>query len=78
MAMFIIFTSAQADLVRGPSESNPAAALNPIERTGSAHILGLEVLSDPAHEPHWSLLGSLPQLDSADPAFPAPLDVEES
>lgn len=76
MNPFIILTDEQADSVRGPAVSIPSAALNPIERAGSAQILGLEVLSDPAHEPHWTLLGSLPQLNQDDPEFPAPIVVE--
>jgi len=75
MAMFILLTAEQADTVRGPSSSTPSAALAPVERQGGVFILGVEVLGDPAHQAHWSYLSALPQLDSADPAFPPLLDV---
>lgn len=74
MPRFILLDSEQADLVRGSSLVSPSAALNPIERAGTAFILGVSVLSDPAHESHWMLLGALPQLDQTDSAFPAPLE----
>jgi hypothetical protein len=77
MSVFILLTSAEADQVRGPSATNPAASLNPIERQGDVFILGVNVLSDPAHEAHWEYLGALPQMDSDDPAFPGPIDPEE-
>ena len=73
MATFILLDADQADSVRGPS--TPSAALNPIERDGGVFVLGVEVLTDPAHQAHWSYLSALPQLDSADPAFPPLLDV---
>lgn len=77
MAMFILLTDIEAANVRGPSISDPTAALNPIERQGGVFILNVLVLADPAHESHRDFLGSLPQMDSTDPAFPAPLDVED-
>lgn len=73
MPLFILMTAEQADIVRGPSSSNPSAALNPIERVGPAFIFGVAVLGDAAHEQHWALLGALPQMDSSDPDFPPPL-----
>lgn len=76
MSKIIILDSVQADLVRGPSASVPSSALQPVERAGSRFILGLEVLGDHAHEPHWALLESLQQLDHADPGVPAALDPE--
>lgn len=71
MAMFILLTAGQADHVRGPSISTPAAALDPIERQGGALILGIDVLTDPAHAAHRDFLSVLPGLDSSDPSFPA-------
>tara|TARA_R110000822_G_scaffold170213_1_gene310106 strand:- start:499 stop:714 length:216 start_codon:yes stop_codon:yes gene_type:complete len=71
--MFILLGAAQADVVRGPS--TPSAALNPTERQGGVFILGVEVLTDPAHAAHRDYLAVLPQMDSANPAFPPPVDV---
>lgn len=58
--MLILLTSEEADAVRGPSETTPSAALQPIVLTDGRYILGTEVLSDPAHAKHWALLASLP------------------
>ena len=69
MAMFILLTAEHVANVRGPSNSNPAASLYPVERQG-VYILGVEVLSDPAHEAHWVYLSTLPQMDSEDKEFP--------
>lgn len=74
MARFIILTAEQADQVRGPSASDPWATLDPVERQGGKFILGLRVLTDPAHEAHWEFLGALPQLDTSDPAFPPEIE----
>ena len=74
MASFIILNAEQADQVRGPSATDPSAALDPIARQGGAFILGLRVLTDPAHEAHWSFLSALPQLDTSDPAFPPEIE----
>jgi hypothetical protein len=68
--MFIVLTAGQADHVRGPSISTPAAALNPIERQGGTFILGVEVLDDPAHIAHREYLEALPQLDGNDEQLP--------
>jgi len=72
MAIFILLDAAQADSVRGLS--TPSAALDPIEREGGVFVLGVEVLTDPAHEAHWSYLAALPQMDSSDPGFPAEVE----
>ena len=72
MPMFIILDAGQADSVRGPS--TPSAALNPIERQGGVFVLGVEVLTDPAHEAHSDYLAALPQMDSSDPSFPAEIE----
>lgn len=74
MAIFIIMTEAQADTVRGPSVSNPSAALAPIERQGGIYIVGANVLLDPAHVAHHEYLAALPQMDSSDPGFPAEVE----
>lgn len=71
MATFILLTAEQADDVRGPSISTQAAALNPIERQGGTFVLGLDVLTDPAHMVHREVLSGLLRLDSGDHAFPA-------
>ncbi|WP_439614564.1 hypothetical protein [Reyranella sp.] len=68
MSVFIFMTTTQADEVRGLT--TPPAALDPVERQGGVFILGVAVLADPAHAIHHALLSSLPQLDSADSAFP--------
>lgn len=67
MSMFILLDQAQAGIVRGLS--TPSAALNPIAREGGVFILGVEVLTDPAHEARRPYLEVLPQMDSADPNF---------
>jgi len=77
MAMFILLTAEQADQVRGPSESAPYAALNPIERAGGVFILGVEVLQAPYHEVHAAFLGGLPQMDENDPDFPGEIQPPE-
>jgi len=73
MAMFILLTSQHAAAVRGASNTNPAASLNPVERQGGIYILGAEVLADPAHAAHLGVLAGLPQLDSEDLEFPPAL-----
>lgn len=73
MAMFILLTAEQADHVRGPSENTSGASLEPVERQGGVFILGVEVLTDPAHATHWEYLAPLPQMDSDDPEFPPPI-----
>ena len=74
MASFILLNGEQADLVRGPSVVTPAAALEPVEREGGVFILGVAVLSDPAHVSHHEFLASLPRMDSADPVFPPAIE----
>lgn len=75
MAHFIILTAEQADHVRGPTIT--PGFLNPIERDGGWFILPAAVLDDPLHEERREYLLGLPQLDSADPAFPPPLTLPE-
>lgn len=72
MSTFLILTASQADEVRGPTV--PPAALDPVERQAGVFILGVAVLADPAHAMHHALLSGLPQLDSADPAFPPEIE----
>lgn len=74
MPMFILLSAGQADQVRGPSGVAPGASLNPIERQGSVFILGVGVLTDPAHVAHHDYLAVLPQMDSSDPGFPAEVE----
>ena len=77
MATFILLTAGQADHVRGPSISTPSAALEPVERQGGAFILGVAVLTDPAHEANHSYLAALPQMDDGDPEFPPEIEPQE-
>lgn len=72
MSAFVILTAGQAEAVRGPTTS--PAALEPIARQGGVFILGAAVLDDPAHAMHHALLFALPQIDSADPAFPPAIE----
>lgn len=78
MAMFILLTAGQADHARGPSETDPGASLEPVERAGGVFILGVEVLADPAHAEYREYLAALPQMDSADPEFPGEYEPPES
>lgn len=77
MAMFILLTAEEARSVRGPSAVTAIAALDPIERQGGVFILGVAVLSDPAHAEFHDRLAALPQMDLNDPAFPAAIDLPE-
>jgi hypothetical protein len=64
MLNVIILTAQQADQVRGPSAEAPnMAALAPVGLTDGRFILGVEVLSDPAHAQHWAFLATLAQAD---------------
>ena len=72
MALFILLTAGQADAVRGTSNVSPSAALDPVARQGGVYILGIEVLTDPAHASHHAYLAALPRMDDSDPSFPAP------
>lgn len=73
MTTCILLTAAEADQVRGPSATDPHAALHPVEREGGVFILGVEVLQDVAHRAHWAFLETLPTKDSNDADFPAEL-----
>lgn len=75
MSVFIVLTNEEAAQVRGPAL--PPYALEPIERQGGVFILPAGVLDHPAYEMHAELLAALPQMDSADPSFPAALDPAE-
>ncbi len=75
MPDFIVLTTDQAAYVRGPAL--PPYALVPIERQGGVFILPAGVLDHPAYAMHAELLAALPQMDSADPSFPAALDSAE-
>ena len=66
MATVILLTSEQANTVRGPSAEFPSmAALQPIALTDGRFILGVEVLTDPAHAEDHDYLAALPQVDFA-------------
>ncbi|WP_442577871.1 hypothetical protein ACSBOB_20200 [Mesorhizobium sp. ASY16-5R] len=54
----IILTSAQADVVRGPTANN--AYLEPRRISDDVYILPEEVLADPDHAVHHAFLASLP------------------
>jgi len=77
MAMFILLTAGQADHVHGHSVSTPSGALEPVERQGGVFILGVEVLTDPAHAAHYEYLSALPQMDGDDPDFPGGIQPPE-
>lgn len=77
MSTFIKLTSAQAASVRGPSETKPMFALDPVERVGGIFLLPVVVLAEPAFDEHKEFLQSLPQIDSDDPAFPDPMPSPE-
>lgn len=77
MALFILLTGEQSCSVRGPSAVTPAAALGPVERQGGVLILNALVLFDASHVAYHDFLAALPQLDSAEPAFPAAIDPPE-
>lgn len=71
MSNFIILTAAQANQVRGPTIA--PGFLDPIEHEGGWYILPAAVLDDPLHAQHRDFLLEAPQLDTADPSFPAAL-----
>lgn len=71
MSSVIILTAAEAEAVRG--NSTPIAAIEPVALTDGRFILGIEVLTDPAHAKHHAFLALLPCLDRDDPAFPVEL-----
>jgi hypothetical protein len=75
MPVFIVLTADEAAHVRGPAI--PPYALEPIERQGGVFILPAGVLDHPAYAMHVEFLAVLPQMDSADPSFPAALDPAE-
>ncbi len=67
MPTVILLTAGQADTVRGPSAEQPSlAALQPIALTDGRFILGVEVLTDPAHAEDHAVLAALPTADAAD------------
>ena len=64
MSRLIILTAAEADAVRGMS--TPTAAIEPIALTDGTFMLGDEVLTDPAHAKHLSMLSGLVTADMED------------
>jgi hypothetical protein len=63
MANVIVLTSDQAAQVSGTSKETPLAALQPVSLTDGRFILGVEVLTDPAHAEDAAFLSTLPQVD---------------
>lgn len=63
MSAVIVLTAEQAEEVSGVSDVAPLAALVPDPLTDGRFILGVSVLSDPAHERHWALLSTCPQVN---------------
>jgi len=59
MSALIILTAAEADKVRG--KSSPMAAIEPILLKDGSYMLGVEVLTDPAHAKHLTTLNPLPK-----------------
>jgi len=73
MAMFIIMTSAEANIVRQPLTTiNPRYAS--IQRAEEKWILPKSILASVNHAAYHEFLGELPQLDHNDPAFPGPYE----
>jgi len=67
MARVILLSGAHADNVRGPSAESPSmATLQPVALTDGRYILGVEVLSDPAHADVRDYLAALPTADAAE------------
>jgi hypothetical protein len=64
MSRLIILTAAEADAVRGMS--SPTAAIEPVALKDGTFMLGVEVLTDPAHVKHLSMLSGLATADAQD------------
>jgi hypothetical protein len=67
--MMISLTAAEADQVRGYSDSEHMHALVPLELIDGTFVLPLEVLSDPYHGQNQAFLASKPKIQD-----PAPED----
>lgn len=63
--MMILLTSAEADQVRGSTQSGHA--LEPIKLKSGDFVLPVAVLDDPAHAEHHDFLGDLPLIVDPDP-----------
>ena len=64
MSSIIILTAAEAEAVRG--NSTPMAAIEPVALMDGTFMLGIEVLTDPAHVKHLSMLSGLATADAQD------------
>lgn len=63
MTTLIVLEPAQAEAVRGPSASNPAAALEPVALAYGRFMLSVAVLDDSDHAAHRNLIAALPQVE---------------
>jgi hypothetical protein len=68
--MLISLTKAQADAAR--SKPSPYAAIEPVLLTDGSYILGVEVISDPAHVLKKAALQACPQVTEASVAGKIP------
>ena len=60
MQIMLLLTAEQAARVRGPSDIDPDAVLDPIALPDGSFALPASVLDDPVHELHHQMLGTLP------------------
>src|SRR5262245_61878703 len=60
MQIVLLLTAEQAALVRGPSDIDPTAVLDPVALADGRFALPASVLDDPAHESLHQMLGGLP------------------
>lgn len=78
MSTIIMLTAAQATQVRGPSVIIGTSSLEPVGLTDGRFFLPEEILADPAHALHYTLLNSCPKqaYEDLDPGL-IPQSVEE-
>ena len=67
MQIMLLLTAEQAARVRGPSDIDPDAVLDPIALPDGSFALPASVLDDPVHELHHQMLGTLPWASMAPP-----------
>lgn len=67
MQVMLLLTAEQAARVRGPSDVDPDAVLDPIALPDGSFGLPASVLDDPAHELHHQMLETLPWTSMAPP-----------
>ena len=67
MQIMLLLTAEQAARVRGPSDIDPDAVLDPIALPDGSFALPASVLDDPVHELHHQMLETLPWASMAPP-----------